>query len=187
MPFQLRPRRPSVLASMVAVAGFGLTAAGCSHVTPLGPDAAPQPGHLRSPVVLEAMRVQFPTPPGKCQAGYAAISAPGAGAGPCYRELGAPVTFTSAVVTPYQPGNPSAPRPAGASGLLFTVPAADAAALTAVTTRAYDAQGAVEVSVDGKAWALPMALAPLTHGQFAITLPSSGQALRLERLLVPPA
>ena len=54
MSFEFRPRPASVLASMLA-AGLMLTVAGCSHLTPLGPDAAataPQPSHLRSPIVL---------------------------------------------------------------------------------------------------------------------------------------
>ena len=38
MPFQLPPRPASVLASVLA-AGLMLTVAGCSHLTPLGPDA----------------------------------------------------------------------------------------------------------------------------------------------------
>lgn len=58
------------------------------------------------------------------------------------------------------------------------------AALTAVTTRADDARGAVDSSVAGRTWGLPMQLAPLTHGKFAIVLPSSGQTLQLRRLLV---
>jgi hypothetical protein len=48
MPFQPSPRLSSVLASVLA-AGVMLTVAGCSHLTPLGPDPAatmPQPHHL---------------------------------------------------------------------------------------------------------------------------------------------
>src|SRR6185295_17915879 len=67
MPFQPPPRPAPVLASVLA-AGLMLTAASCSHLTPLGP-AAPQPHHLRSPIVLQAMRVQNPTPAGGCPAG----------------------------------------------------------------------------------------------------------------------
>lgn len=194
MPFQLPPRRSPVLASVLA--SIVLTVAGCSYVAPLGPDAVPRPSQLHSPIVLEAMRVQFPTPTGKCPAGYAALSAPGAptvsapgsdvGYSPCYRELGPPVTFTSAAVSPYQPRTPSGHTGSpGASGLIITLPAADVAALTAVTTRAYDARGAVDINVAGKTWGLPMQLAPLTHGRFAIVLPSSGQTRQLQRLLVP--
>ena len=66
MSFEFRPRPASVLASMLA-AGLMLTVASCGHLTPLGPDAAataPQPSHLRSPIVLRAMSVQPPTPAG---------------------------------------------------------------------------------------------------------------------------
>ena len=76
MPFQSLPRLLSVLASVLA-AGVMLTVAGCSHVTPLGPDPAatmPQPHQLRSPLVLEDMRMQHSTPGGGCPAGSAAIS-----------------------------------------------------------------------------------------------------------------
>ena len=44
----------------------------CSHLTPLGPDPAatmPQPHHLRSPFVLQDMRIQPPAPAGGCPAG----------------------------------------------------------------------------------------------------------------------
>jgi hypothetical protein len=195
MPFQLPPRQSPALASVLAAAGIALTVVGCGHITPLGPDAAPQPSQLRSPIVLEAMRVQFPSPTGKCPAGYAAVAAPGSPTvsapgsdvvhSPCYRGLGPPATFTAAAVTPYQPRTSSGHGSPGESGLLITLPAADVAALTTVTTRAYDAQGAVDISVAGKTWGLPMQLAPLTHGQFAIVLPSSGQTLQLQRLLGP--
>ena len=188
-PFRLQPGRPSVVAALLA-ACLLLSVAGCAGITPLGPDASPRPVHLRSPIVIEAMRVELPSPEGACPAGYAVISAPGGislsapgsgvSLGPCFRQLGAPATFTSAAVTPYQPG-----RQAGASSLLITLPAADITALTAVTTTAYDARGAVEISVAGRPWAIPMQAAPLTGGQFIVTLPSSGQASQLRRLLVP--
>ncbi len=51
MPLQSLPRLLPVLASVLA-AGVMLTAASCSHVTPLGPDpAAARPVRSRSPVV----------------------------------------------------------------------------------------------------------------------------------------
>ena len=59
MPLQPPPRLPAAAASVLA-AGLMLTAASCSHLTPLGPDPAatmPQPHHLRSPLVLQDMRV----------------------------------------------------------------------------------------------------------------------------------
>jgi len=66
-------------AGMLA-AGLMLTVAGCGHLTPLGPDAAataPPPSHLRSPLVLQAMRVQPPAPAGGCPARFTMISVPG--------------------------------------------------------------------------------------------------------------
>jgi predicted small lipoprotein YifL len=69
MSFEFRPRLSSVLAAMLA-AGLMLAVAGCGHLTPLGPDAAataPPPSHLRSPLVLQAMRVQPPAPAGGCR------------------------------------------------------------------------------------------------------------------------
>jgi hypothetical protein len=73
MPFQ-PPRRPlSVLASAVAAAGIVLAGAGCSHITPLGPGPAPvslPPARdLESPVIVQVMRSQSPTPTGQCPAG----------------------------------------------------------------------------------------------------------------------
>ena len=80
MSFEFRPRSASVLASMLA-AGLVLTVVGCSHLTPLGPDAPaaapPPPSHLRSPIVLTAMRVQPPAPAGGCPAQFTMISVPG--------------------------------------------------------------------------------------------------------------
>jgi hypothetical protein len=65
MPFQLSPR----LASALAAAGLML-AVGCSHVTPLGPDPAPAslpPARdLGSPIIVQVMRSQPPTPAGEC-------------------------------------------------------------------------------------------------------------------------
>ena len=181
MPFN---RLASALAGGLA-AGLMLTAASCSHVTPLGPAAdAPLPHQLRSPIVLQAMDVRSPAPGGGCPAGYRTLSAPGQGPA-CYRPLGAPVTFTSAAVAPGPTVGPASPSnaPPGGYGLLIAVPAADQAELTAVTTQAADSQGAVDVSVAGKTWALPITTAPLTQGQFAIMLPSRSDALQLQHIL----
>jgi hypothetical protein len=72
MPFQL-PRPLFVLASVLTAAGVVLAVAGCSHVTPLGPDPAPvslPPARdLGSPIVMQIMRSQPPTPAGQCPAG----------------------------------------------------------------------------------------------------------------------
>src|ERR1700733_8977778 len=77
MPFQ-RPTRPrSVLASTLAAAGLGLAVAGCSNVTPLGPDPAPvslPPARdLGSPIIVQVMRSQPPTPAGECPAGSVSL------------------------------------------------------------------------------------------------------------------
>jgi hypothetical protein len=77
MPFQ-RPTLPlSVLASALAAAGLVLAVAGCSHVAPLGPDPAPvslPPARdLGSPIIVQVMRSQPPTPAGACPADSIAL------------------------------------------------------------------------------------------------------------------
>jgi hypothetical protein len=77
MPFQ-RPTRPlSVLAGALAAAGLMLAAAGCSNITPLGPEPAPTslpPAHdLGSPIIMQIMRSQPPTPAGECPVGSVAL------------------------------------------------------------------------------------------------------------------
>lgn len=186
MPFQSWPRPAPVLAGVLA-AGLVLAAVACSHVTPLGPTGdVPQPHQLRSPIVLQAMRVQVPSLAGGCPSGFTKLTAPGQSPG-CYRPLGAPVTITSAAVGPGPTGFPASPpnAPPSEYGLLILLPAADWTELTAVTTQAYDSQGAVDVSVSGKTWGLPMQRAPLTHGQFIITLPSKNELLQLQHILAP--
>jgi hypothetical protein len=160
---QFQPRSSSALASVLAVAGIVITVASCSHLTPLGP-TPPQPRHLGSPIVLRAMRVQAPTPAGRCPAGFTTLSGPAPGPSLCYRPLGAPVTITSAAVASSpliaqpaspSPGQPSQPAGSASYGLMVAVPAADVAAVTAVITQAYDSQGAIDISVAGKTWAAP--------------------------------
>ncbi len=181
MPTQPRPRPSSVLASVLA-AGLMLTVASCSHITPIGPAATtPQPRHLRSPFVLEALRIQPATPAGGCPAGSVALSG---GPGQCYRKTGTPVTITSAAVSSHLP----TPPPGQATpqyGFIITVPAADQAALTAVTTTAADAHGYLSISVAGRTWLLPRVMAPFTSPHFEIAFASRNQVLQLHRLLVP--
>jgi hypothetical protein len=194
MPFPLA-RRPSRVRSgpLAAIAiAIALTVAGCGHVTPLGPDAAvtfPPPRPLGSPIIMQVMLGKPGTPPG-CPAGYVALSGPGAAQdnGWCYRTLGAPVTFSSAGVATGRLKNAAGQSDASTgaeAALMFTLPAADRAALTAITTKAYEAKGYVDISVGGQSWAIPKAEAPLTGGQFAISLPSRGLALQLQHLLDP--
>ena len=72
LPFQ-RLRPLPVLASALAAAGIVLAVADCSNITPLGPDQAsvslPPPSHLGSPITVQVMRSQPPTPTGQCPAG----------------------------------------------------------------------------------------------------------------------
>jgi hypothetical protein len=77
MPVQRPPRPLSVLASVLAAAGLVLAVTGCSHITPLGPDPAPvnlPPARdLGSPITMQVMRSQPPTPAGRCPAGTVAL------------------------------------------------------------------------------------------------------------------
>lgn len=100
----------------ITLAGIVLTIASCASnpvaaptpaattpqppaTTPQPAATVPQPRHLASPIVLEAMLSQPPSSAGGCPAGSAALSGPGAGPGVCYRQLGKPVTITSAAVS----------------------------------------------------------------------------------------
>ena len=93
----------------VTLAGIVLTVASCAThplaaptpaaTTPRPPATVPQPRHLASPIVLEAMLSQPPSTAGGCPTGSAALSGPGAGPGLCYRQLGKPITITSAAVS----------------------------------------------------------------------------------------
>jgi hypothetical protein len=186
MPFHHLPRRFPILASALAAIALGLTAAGCSHVTPLGPDAAPampQPRHLKSPIIFQAVLGRpSSSPGGPCPAGYVALSDQATGnTGLCYSKLGSPVTFTSAGVSSGQPDGSTGAE----ATLMINLPAADRAALTAITTKAYRAKGYVDISVAGQTWAIPEAMAPLTQGQFEISLTSKNEALQLQHLLDP--
>ncbi len=77
MPFQ-HPARPlSVLTGALAAAGLALAVASCSNITPLGPAPAPvnlPPARdLGSPIIMQIMRSQPPTPTGQCPAGSVAL------------------------------------------------------------------------------------------------------------------
>jgi hypothetical protein len=191
MPFQLPPRPPSVLASVLAAAAIVLAVAGCSHITPLGPDAAatlPPPRHLGSPMIVQVMRSRPPGLARGCPAGWVTVSMPpGAPATPCYRPLGKPVTITSAAVSSVSTYRPPPGRPKRPASYIFTVtlPAADAAAVTAVIRQAYDSGDAVGISVAGKLWQAPQVLQPFPGQQLQIALLSRNQAFQLYRILVP--
>jgi hypothetical protein len=202
MPFQLPPRPVSVLASVLA-AGLMLAVAGCAHVTPLGPDAAatiPQPHHLRSPFVLQDMRLQQPAFPGGCPSGSFALSG---SPGPCYRDTGKPATVTSAAVsaiTSFQPPTPSGQQAVPTQyGFWITVPAGDAPALRViagmapqnlqtrggpVSTSANDAP-IFAISVGGRTW-VPIGFSiDTSRHQFEFFLASRSQAIQLQGMLAP--
>jgi len=202
MPFPPPPRLPTAAASVLA-AGLMLTVAGCSHLTPLGPDPAatmPQPHHLRSPLVLQDVGIKPPAPAGGCPAGYVALPA-GGSPSTCYGTTGTLVTITSAAVSPVSPFQP--PPPPGQQAVpvqyvfWITVPAADAPALTAVTTTVTGPQRpqqgpptatsaattSLTISVAGRTWVLAGFGTRFTGRQFEVALPSRNQALQLQRIL----
>ncbi len=200
MPFPPPPRRWLAVASTLA-AGLMLTIAGCSHLAPIGPDHSPgavvppgpvampaSPSHLGSPIILQVMRSQPPTPAGGCPARWVALSTAGS-ARTCYRKLGTPVTITSAAVSSvytYRPRSPSGHAAAAASyGIFVAVPAADVMPVTAAIRRAYKSRGALAISVADQIWAAPQVIKPFPGQQFEIGLPGRNRALQLYRILVP--
>ncbi|HEX4061685.1 MAG TPA: hypothetical protein VHY58_11775 [Streptosporangiaceae bacterium] len=199
-------RQSSVLAGALAAVGLVLIVTiFTEHVPPLGPEV-PSPGRLAAPIVLQPVLTRAATPAGGCPAGYVTLPAPGdPSPGLCYRRFGTPVAFTYAVVLPgpvrvsavavpagqpavpggqpaVGPGQPDSPPPA-TSGLLIALPFTEQAALTQVTTTAYDSRGALAMTVAGKTWALPRVTAPFTIPQFQIDWPRH-QTLQLQHLLV---
>jgi len=139
MPFQ-RPTRPlSVLASALAAAGLVLAAAGCSNITPLGPDPAPvslPPARdLASPIIMQVMRSQPVTPAGQCPAGSVALfgSEPGV-----QRVVSVAVPVQGSPATPAPPATPATP-PAPGVGVACYLPVGTpvtvtSAAVSAVTS-----------------------------------------------------
>jgi hypothetical protein len=222
MPFQRPPRPLSVLASALArtLAGAGLVlaVAGCSHITPLGPDPAPVSlppvRDLGSPITMQVMRSQPPTPAGQCPASSVALfgsepdvlrtavasSSPvqGSTATPthpatpparlagvaCYLPVGMPVTITSAAVSSVTTYRHQT-GPA-VYGFVVAFPAANVAALTAVMRQAYESGAATGISVAGKLWQAPQVRRELIALRgVRITLLSRNQAVQLYRLLIP--
>ena len=139
MRFQ-RPTRPlSVLASALAAAGLMLAAAGCSNITPLGPDPAPvslpPAGDLGSPITMQVMRSQPVTPAGQCPAGSVALF----GSEPNVpRVVSVRVTIQGSTATPPPLATPATP-PAPGVGVACYVPVGSpvtvtSAAVSAVTS-----------------------------------------------------
>jgi hypothetical protein len=196
MPLLLPSRLSSILASALA-AGLALAVVSCSndtpsHVvmpTPAGPASTPPLSTLRSPFVLGAVRSQPATSAGKCPAGSVALSG---GAGQCYRQLGAPVTISSAGVGPVIT---DALHFQGLYGFWIVLPSTDVAALRAITTTAANGHANLDVSVAGQGWLLPIPGRPFTNGQLEMFLPKIGnslasrnsQVLKLHRVLLSPS
>ena len=211
-----RPTRPlSVLASALAAAGLMLAAAGCSNITPLGPDPAPvslPPARdLGSPITMQVMRSQPATSAGQCPAGSITLfgSEPdvprfaGSVAVPVQQSTAtpAPPPAPGAGVACYLPvGTPVTVTSAGVSavtsypqqtgpaayGFVVAFPAVEVAALTAVLTQAYDLGDALGMSVAGQLWQAPQTRRKaIALRAEQINLFSREQALQLHRLLVP--
>ena len=185
-----------------ALAGLALTVAGCSQALPLGPTPAapPAPSRLASAIVLQPGLTDPGTSVGKCPAGSVALSGPGAtggppaGAGPvtspstpngvCFRTLGKPVMFTTAGVAVAEQPAGSQPVQHPASWVVrVNLPAAGAAALATVTTKLAGTQDQLAIIIAGQTWGMPVTLAPLTGGEFAIAAESKNQALQIQHLL----
>ncbi len=187
----LPPPRLSAILACVLAAGLMLAVAGCSHdaPAPVAHAATPPLSHLRSPFVLGAVRSQPATSAGKCPAGSVALSG---GAGQCYRQVGAPVTITSAGVGPVIT---DALRFQGLYGFWIVLPSSDVATLQAITTTAANAHANLDISVAGQGWLLPIPGRPFTNGQLEMFLPKIGnsltsrnsQVLKLHRVLVSPS
>jgi hypothetical protein len=171
-----------------ALAALALACAGCSHILPLGPAPA-APRQLASAIILRLVLIQPPSPAGGCPPGYTTLSAPFTDypevPDACYRDLGQPVTITTAAVAmSYQPASNQQPA---LYGLTFTVPAAKAPALTAITTQAFESRDPMAISTAGQTWGVILTAGPFTNGQFGIWVQSKSQVLQLQRELLPPA
>jgi hypothetical protein len=140
MPCQPRRRPLSVLASALAAAGLMLAVAGCSNITPLGPDPAPvslPPARdLGSPIIMQIMRSQPPTPTGECPAGSIALfgsepNVPRASVASPRRVqagTGSTATPTPAATPPAAPAGVACYRPVGTPVTITS------AAVSSVTT-----------------------------------------------------
>ena len=78
-------------------------------------------------------------------------------------------------------------QPSTMWGLTITLTRTEAAALTAITTQAVNANAQIAIIVAGQTWGVPFTSQPLTNGQFVIAAQSKDQALQLRRTLLKPA
>lgn len=174
----------SLAGAGIALAVVALTVAGCSHALPLGqaPDGR---HHLNSAIVLQIVVSQPSSAAGSCPSGSARLPKAAwqfPGSGQCYRRLGKPLTITSAAVRYLQ--QPAANQQPANYGLGISVPAADRAAVMAITTRAYHSRDELATIVAGKTWGVANVEGPFT-GQFEIPARNANQALQLQRTLIP--
>ena len=120
MPFRCLSPPLSVLTGALATAGLVLAVAGCSHITPLGqnppPVKLPPTRNLGSPIMMQIMRGQPPTPAGRCPAGSVALY----GLDPNVPRA-APAHFSPAQPVEGSPGTP-APKPMPPTGVACYLP-----------------------------------------------------------------
>lgn len=161
-----------------------LTAAGCTGDRPMSPSAGSfsRIRPLRTAIVLEPVVSQFriAPPPGKvgrfrCRSGFAFLRGPGANPARCYRQIGRPVTITSAAIAAVEDLSPK-------WGLVITLPRRERAALAAVSRR--EVGHLLAVVVAGKVWEIPYVQTPLPDGMFEIGGLTRTQANLLQRTLV---
>jgi hypothetical protein len=119
MPYQCPPRSLSVLASALAAVGVVLAVAGCSNITPLGPDPSsvslPPARDLGSPIIMQVMRSQPPTSAGRCEVGAVTLfgSQPNVPRA-VVRAMPAPFKLIKgSTATPAPPPTPTAPPAPG--------------------------------------------------------------------------
>ncbi|MBV9796021.1 MAG: hypothetical protein JO016_19005 [Actinobacteria bacterium] len=182
----------------VTVTGLVLAVAACGQALPIGPAPAPTPAPspLAATIVMQPGLGQ-PAAGRTCPAGQVKLTGPGvptATAGSytstamCFRKLGQPVTFTTAGVTVYQ--QPAGTQPVKHPAqweVRITLPAAEAAELTTVTTKLAGTKDQLATIVGGQTWGVPVVLHPLTGGEFVIGTGSKSQALQYQRELLKPS
>jgi hypothetical protein len=81
-------------------------------------------------------------------------------------------------------GGSAANQQPASYGLGITVPAADNAALLAITTKAYHSRDQIATIVAGKTWSIASVDSPFTS-QLEIPAQNAHQALQLQRTLIP--
>lgn len=183
------------LIPLMLLLGAAVACTSPSAASPAGATSAPQMRHLATAIVLEVVtsRGRLPPPPppsaapGRCSAGFAALSGPDADPAQCYRQLGHRVTITYAAVSSVQPSCDQAPCDhAPYYWLDVTVRAADRPAVRTIITRAHGRQLAIVIA--GQAWSITKILGgPLANGLFEILVATRRQADQVLRLLGQPS